>query len=176
MARSAHTGHTKRPPRVKLAGSILALVQLENGRQVRAKLHQLSVTGGLLHIDAPMDEGIKVEVIFHIGETTVRGKARMLFPMWATQGYLQPFAFRDLEDKDRESLQGDLQKYLEPARVELPPQETAPENPAEPVAEELVPQESMPQEIAPPKPLPQESLPPEPVPEESAARESLPVD
>ena len=101
MPHSKHAEDARRAPRVKLAGTILALVQLENGRQIRARLHQLSFIGGLLHLDNPINEGIKVEVIFHIGDSTIRGKAAMLFPMWATQGCLQPFEFIDLREEDR---------------------------------------------------------------------------
>jgi hypothetical protein len=111
---------------VKLAGTVLSLVCLENGRQTRGKVHQLSITGGLLHLEAPLDEGIKVEVIFHVGTSTVRCKARMLFPMWATKGYLQPFEFTDLSEEDRANLQADLQRLLGssgaamvPAQVEI---------------------------------------------------------
>jgi len=102
----------RRAPRVKLAGLVLALVKLESGRQIRASLHQLSFTGGLLHLEAPLDEGIKVEVMFRVGKCTIRNRAIMMFPMWATQGCLQPFAFSDLNDQDREKLQEDLQKFL----------------------------------------------------------------
>jgi len=102
-----------RAPRVKLAGTVLSLVRLENGRQTRGKLHQLSTTGGLLHLETPLDEGIQVEVIFHVGSSTVRSKARMLFPMWATQGYLQPFEFAGLDDEDRCNLGVDLQRLLD---------------------------------------------------------------
>lgn len=112
MARAAIANAKPRAPRVKLAGTVLSLVCLENGRQTRGRLHQLSVTGGLLHLETPLDEGIKVEVIFHVGENTVRTKARMLFPMWATQGYLQPFEFVDLGQEDRSNLQADLQRLL----------------------------------------------------------------
>ena len=101
-----------RPPRVKLAGVVLALIQLENGRQIRGRVHQLSITGGLLHLDDPLDEGIKVEVTFHVGNCTVRSKAAMLFPMWATQGCLQPFEFSDLAEDDRRILESDLQSFL----------------------------------------------------------------
>jgi hypothetical protein len=122
MAKASSAGSTPRAPRVKLAGTVLSLVRLENGRQTRGKLHQLSVTGGLLHLETPLDEGIKVEVIFHVGESTVRSKARMLFPMWATQGYLQPFEFSDLDDEDRCNLQVDLQRLLDcSAAVIVPP-------------------------------------------------------
>ena len=101
-----------RPPRVKLAGVVLALIQLENGRQIRGRLHQLSITGGLLYLDDPLDEGIKVEVMFHVGNCTVRSKAAMLFPMWATQGCLQPFEFTDLAKDDRRTLESDLRSFL----------------------------------------------------------------
>jgi hypothetical protein len=82
-------------------------------------LHQLSFTGGLLHLDKPMDEGVKVEVMFHIGDSTIRNRAVMLFPMWATQGCLQPFEFADLEEADRSKLESDLQKFLGSTTGEL---------------------------------------------------------
>jgi hypothetical protein len=126
MAKASSGNVIPRAPRVKLAGTVLSLVRLENGRQTRGKLHQLSITGGLLHLETPLDEGIKVEVIFHVGDSTVRSEARMLFPMWATQGYLQPFEFTDLDDEDRCNLQVDLQRLLDcsgaaivPAQVEI---------------------------------------------------------
>jgi len=112
MPRFKHAEEARRAPRVKLAGTILALVQLENGRQIRARLHQLSFTGGLLHLEAPLDEGIKAEVMFHVGGSTIRSKAAMLFPMWATQGCLQPFEFTGLSEEDRQKLETDLQKLL----------------------------------------------------------------
>src|ERR1700678_1114805 len=112
MAKASAANAKPRAPRVELAGTVLSLVCLENGRQTRGKLHQLSITGGLLHLETPLDEGIKVEVIFHVGESTVRTKARMLFPMWATQGYLQPFEFVDLGAEDRIKLQATLQRLL----------------------------------------------------------------
>ena len=101
----------RRARRVKLAGSVLVLIRFENGRQITAKLHQLSATGGLIHVVKPVDEGIKVEVIFHIS-STIRSKAKMLFPMWATQGYLQPFQFSDLNEEDRQELENNLHQFL----------------------------------------------------------------
>jgi len=112
MPHSKQASDARRAPRVKLAGTILALVRLESGRQIRARLHQLSFTGGLLHLDAPLDEGIKAEVMFHVGGSTIRSKAAMLFPMWATQGCLQPFEFADLGEDDRLKLKADLEKLL----------------------------------------------------------------
>ncbi|MGA8490008.1 MAG: hypothetical protein WB711_06270 [Terriglobales bacterium] len=121
MARASAAHAKPRAPRVKLAGTVLSLVCLENGRQTRGRLHQLSITGGLLHLETPLDEGIKVEVIFHVGESTVRTKARMLFPMWATQGYLQPFEFVDLGAEDRNKLQTDLQRLLDSSGAAIVP-------------------------------------------------------
>lgn len=115
MVRFSQPNSTRRAPRVKLAGTVLSFVLLENGRQLRADLHQLSTSGGLLHVSEPLDEGISVELIFHVGKNTVRGKARMLFPIWATQGCLQPFKFDDLSEEITRKLQLDLQQLLQPS-------------------------------------------------------------
>jgi len=101
-----------RPFRVKLRGSVLVLVRLPNRRDVRAAFHQLSTTGGVIHFEKPLDEKIVVELIFHIGTTTIREKAQMLFPMWATQGWMQPFRFAELSDASRESLDANLKSFL----------------------------------------------------------------
>jgi hypothetical protein len=98
----------KRGARVKLGGSVLALLQLQNRRQIRARMSQLSANGGLLQLDAPIDEGVVVEILFHVGTTTVRNNVEMLFPMWATQGCLQPFRFKGIPDEMRASLEQDL--------------------------------------------------------------------
>jgi hypothetical protein len=97
---------------VKLRGSVLVLVRLPNRRDVRAAFHQLSTTGGVIHFEKPLDEKLEVQLIFHIGETTIRGKAQMLFPMWATQGWMQPFRFVDLSDQSRQSLDDNLKSFL----------------------------------------------------------------
>ncbi|SRR5277367_220769 len=113
MPKTSQTPTAKRPPRVKLGGAVLAIIRLENGKQVRSRLHQLSTSGGVLQLENPLDEKIKVEVIFHVGSSTVRSRAVTLFPMWATQGCLQPFGFCDLPEKDRLRLQADLQQFLD---------------------------------------------------------------
>ena len=102
------TQNRHRGTRVKLGGSVLALVLLENGRQIRARMNQLSVNGGLLSLENPLDEGIKVTTLFHVGSTSIRAKAQTLFPMWATKGCFQPFRFLELPESDRESLAKEL--------------------------------------------------------------------
>ena len=108
MSQAPQLQRQKRGARVRLGGSILALLQLQNRRQVRTRLNQLSANGGLLQLEKPLDEGIVVEVLFHVGSTTVRTQAEMLFPMWATKGCLQPFRFKDLDDATRGALEQDL--------------------------------------------------------------------
>jgi hypothetical protein len=103
----------QRALRVKLRGSILSLIRLPNQRELRGKLHQLSVSGGLINVEKPLDEKLKVELIFHVGDATVREKAEMLFPMWATQGWLQPFKFIELPEASRIALEKNLLAFVQ---------------------------------------------------------------
>lgn len=112
MSQAPQMQREKRGARVKLGGSVLALLQLQNRRQIRTRLSQLSANGGLLLLEKPLDEGIIVEVLFHVGSTTVRSQAEMLFPMWATKGCLQPFRFKEIDDTTRGSLEEDLNSML----------------------------------------------------------------
>jgi hypothetical protein len=111
MPSTAITQKGQRGSRVKLGGSILALVLLENGRQIRSRMNQLSVNGGLVSLERPLDEGIEVTVVFHLG-FSVRCRARMLFPMWATQGCLQPFRFLELSEANRAGLNRELETLV----------------------------------------------------------------
>jgi len=105
-------GITPRPFRIKLRGSVLVLVRLPNKRDVRAAFHQLSISGGVIHLEKPLDEKLQVEMVFHLREKTIRAKAQMLFPMWATQGWMQPFRFTELSDESRENLEANLKTFL----------------------------------------------------------------
>jgi hypothetical protein len=102
----------ERPFRVKLRGSVLVLVRLPNKRSVRAAIHQLSTSGGVINLEKPLDEKLEVEMIFHISKATIRSKAQMLFPMWATQGWMQPFRFVDLTESNRDILDTKLKTFL----------------------------------------------------------------
>ena len=104
---------TPRPFRVKLRGSILALIRLPNRRQLRGKLHQLSTTGGLVNVEQPLDEKLQVELIFQLGDATIREKAEMMFPMWATQGWLQPFRFVELPEENKKILETNLHLFIQ---------------------------------------------------------------
>lgn len=101
-----------RPARAKLRGAILTLILLPNRRQRRGAFHQLSMSGGLLHIENPLDEKIAVELVFHLGENTIREKVVPMLPIWATRGWLQPFSFASLSDQGKFSLEQSLRPFL----------------------------------------------------------------
>jgi hypothetical protein len=103
----------RRPFRVKLRGSVLTLMRLPNRREVRGKLHQLSTSGGLMHVEKPLDEKLEVELIFNLGKTTIREKAQIMFPMWATQGWLQPFRFVELPEASKNALLASLLSFVQ---------------------------------------------------------------
>ena len=101
-----------RATRVGLRGRICVTIQLENGRQVAAKLHQLSVTGGLLEISNYLEERSKVGLTLPIGASVVQPKAEMLFPMWEANGCLQPFRFTQLWAEERRMLETEITELL----------------------------------------------------------------
>jgi hypothetical protein len=102
-----------RPFRVPLSGAVLVLVRLPNGRELRASLQVLSISGGLIHIKKPLDEKIRVDLLFHVDQATIRARGQMLFPTWAANGWLQPFRFVDLPEATRKELEANLKSFLE---------------------------------------------------------------
>jgi len=101
-----------RATRVSLQGRISAILQLENGRQLSGKLHQLSVTGGLLELPMYLEERTKVGLAIPFGGSMVRPDAEMLFPMWSTNGFLQPFRFTRLWAQERQILEEEIAELL----------------------------------------------------------------
>jgi hypothetical protein len=89
------------------------MIRLENGRHVQGKLHQLSVTGGLLEIASYLAERSKVDLSVAIGSGMVRPQAEMLFPMVGPQGYLQPFRFTRLWAEERQVLAAEIATLLQ---------------------------------------------------------------
>jgi hypothetical protein len=101
-----------RAPRVNLRGSVSITVQLENKRQITAKLHRLSMTGGLLEVSPYIDERSKVSIVFQLGVGLLQAKAEMLFPMRGGLGYLQPFRFTGFATGVRQSLEVQIAALL----------------------------------------------------------------
>jgi hypothetical protein len=100
-------------------------MRLPNKREIRAKVNQISTTGGLMNLETPLDEKLKVELIFQLGEVTIREKAEMLFPMWATQGWLQPFRFVEVTEANKAILETNLLAFVQtqstPPPTAIPP-------------------------------------------------------
>jgi hypothetical protein len=102
----------RRAPRVSLRGTISATIHLENGRQLSARLQQLSITGGLLEAFTFLEERTRVGLTLHVGDTTVSPQAEMMFPMRATHGYLQPFWFTGFRTEERQALEKEITQLL----------------------------------------------------------------
>jgi hypothetical protein len=95
----------RRAPRVQLGGSVLAAIRLEDGQRARGKLQTISVTGGLLGLMKPLDDGAFIEIAFSTRSGAVNGMAEMLSPMrHFSNGCLQPFRFIALGDDDHRKL------------------------------------------------------------------------
>lgn len=118
-----------RAPRVILRGDTVVTIQLENGKQLSAKLHKLSVTGGLLEIPAYFGERVRVAIVLPIGAGFLIPKAEMLFPTWCATGYLQPFRFTSLWAEERQILETEITELfrLTVARSALNPRLCVPQ-------------------------------------------------
>ena len=101
---------SKRARRVRLPGSVVVSVRSEGSQLVRAKLHELSATGGLLVLPKALEQGDFVEVSFQTSQGIVRGMAELLSVRRKSQsGCLQPFRFVALEDEYHTTLRMTLE-------------------------------------------------------------------
>ena len=101
---------SKRARRVKLPGSVVVAVRSDGSEPVRAKLHELSTTGGLLVLSNALEQGDFVEVSFQTSHGIVRGMAELLSVRRKSQsGCLQPFRFVALEDEYHTTLRMTLE-------------------------------------------------------------------
>ena len=101
-----------RAPRISLRGAVPAAIQLENGRQHTVRLHQLSVTGGLLELATYIDERSRIAMAFAFGSANVHANAEMLFPMRGGLGYMQPFRFTGFGAGVRPTLEVEIGNML----------------------------------------------------------------
>jgi hypothetical protein len=91
-----------RPPRLKLAQTTPAVLRFASGERVQGKLQVISVTGGLLWLPNPLDQGARAKLMFLIEQAgAVLGTAEMLNPISSTQ---QPFKFVEIGKDDRSRL------------------------------------------------------------------------
>jgi len=110
----------KRERRLKLSGSIVIAIRSEGTPTVRAKLHEISVTGGLLVVSKAFAHGEFVEVAFQTSMGTVHGMAELLAARCeSASGCLQPFRFVALDDDDHTRLRMVLDSLLDRTVVGL---------------------------------------------------------
>ncbi len=101
---------SRRAPRTSFAESTPAVLRSRDGRRVPAKLQVISLSGGLLCLSKPLDQGSVVKLMFLTSSGSILGAAEMLSPIsW----HLQPFKFVRLYDDDQERLESAIQSSLD---------------------------------------------------------------
>src|SRR5215470_515836 len=100
MTTSPWPPNMRRPVRVRLPGIPQAEIRFEDGQRSSARLHTISVTGGLLQVLKPLSPGAVVELMFstHIG--SVLAMAELLSPCSAAPIGLQPFRFIAMDNAE----------------------------------------------------------------------------
>jgi hypothetical protein len=91
---------------LKFAQTPSAVLRFQSGRRVRGKLQVVSVTGGLLYLSSPLDQGSRVKLMFMTDAGTVLGTAEMLPSI---SGNMQPFRFVGIDQSDERKLEDVIQ-------------------------------------------------------------------
>jgi len=91
----------QRSPRVQLTDATPAVLRFQDGHRTSGKLQVVSLTGGLLALPNPLDQGSQVKLMFLTRTGSVLGAAEMLNPLSDT---LQPFRFVALPTPDQNRL------------------------------------------------------------------------
>jgi len=93
-------------------------IRSESSGTVRAKLHLLSATGGLILLAKPLESGDFVQVTFQTSQGVVRGMAEIMQPTRkSTSACLQPFRFVALDDEDHTRLRMAMESALDTAKI-----------------------------------------------------------
>jgi hypothetical protein len=122
----------RRAERVRLAAVTPAVLRLQDGRRTPGKLEIVSLTGGLLWLSRPLNQGSQVKLMFVTQSGPVLGAAEMLSPL---NGRLQPFRFMALHADDRNRLGAAIESCLHPNQERQNQPAPAPE----PIAEAPAP-------------------------------------
>ena len=111
----------QRARRVRVPGSIVVAIHSKGSQPVRAKLHELSATGGLLILSKALEQGAFVEVVFQTSRGKVQGMAELLSPRRESKsGCLQPFRFVALDDEDHARLRTAMESLMDRTIVGVP--------------------------------------------------------
>lgn len=106
--------------RVKVGGSIVS-IRSEGVQPVRAKLHDLSASGGLLLLSKPFEQGDFVEVALQTTMGAVHGMAELLAAKHESSlGCLQPFRFVAMDDESHARLRMALESFSDLSAMRVP--------------------------------------------------------
>jgi len=104
-----------RSPRLRFSHTTPAVLRVGNGQRVRGKVQVVSLTGGLLCLSSPLDEGSQVRLMFLTDAGAMLGTAEMLASISASQ---QPFRFVKMDDDVEHRLRELIQVHVELNRQE----------------------------------------------------------
>jgi hypothetical protein len=105
----------QRPARARFAETIPVVLRFSDGGRVSGRLQVVSVTGGLLCLPRPQNQGAIGKLMFLTQAGSVLAVAEMLCPLcWE----LQPFRFVSLFGDDQSRLQKAIGIRLEQVRRE----------------------------------------------------------
>jgi hypothetical protein len=104
-----------RSPRLQFVHATPAVLRFQNGIRVRGKLQVISVTGGLLCLPNPLEQGSRVKLMFLTDTGTVLGTAEMLPSISGTQ---QPFRFITIDGSHERRLRDVIQSSVDQNRSE----------------------------------------------------------
>jgi hypothetical protein len=107
--------------RVKLHEPVLVAIRVQGAHSVRAMLHEVSATGGILILAKPLEQGEFVEVAFKTSEGAVYGMAEILqAKLESSKGCLQTFRFVALDDEAHNKLCMALQTFADRTTLVVP--------------------------------------------------------
>ena len=105
-----------RSPRLQFAHPTSAVLRVQSGLRIRGKLQVISVTGGLLYLDSPLNQGTRVNLMFLTDAGTVLGTAEMLPSLSGTQ---QPFRFVTIDENNEHRLRDMIQSSVDQNRQSI---------------------------------------------------------
>lgn len=101
----------RRPARLRLSDSTPAVLRFPNGGCTTGELQVVSISGGLLNLSEPVEQGSATKLLFLTPTGPVMGDAEMLGPLTRRQ---QPFRFVSLHYDDLCRLETTIQSSLHP--------------------------------------------------------------
>ena len=105
----------QRPERARFAETIPVVLRFTDGGRISGRLQVVSVTGGLLRVPRPLNQGAVGKLMFLTQAGSVLAVAEMLCPLcWE----LQPFRFVSLFEDDQSRLKKAIGIRLEQVRHE----------------------------------------------------------